>query len=193
MKYGVRRVTMDEIARGLAVSKKTLYQYFKDKDEIVSVVTNFLIELDKSEFIGIKEESSNAIEELFLVSKCIREKIGDMNPSLLFDLQKFHPKAWGYYVDYKDVMLGMIADSIRQGKSEGYFRESLDPDTIARMRLEMVQMVFDDRIFPKNKFDFKEVQLQLFDHFVEGIVTDKGRQLMHEYLEKNEELTKTNP
>lgn len=193
MKYGVRRVTMDEIARGLAVSKKTLYQYFKDKDEIVSVVTNFLIELDKTEFIGIRKESSNAIEELFMVSKCIREKIGDMNPSLLFDLQKFHPKAWGYYVDYKDVMLDMIAESIRQGKSEGYFRENLDPDTIARMRLEMVQMVFDDRIFPKDKFDFKEVQLQLFDHFVEGIITSKGRQLMHEYLEKNEELTKTNP
>jgi len=193
MKYGVRRVTMDEIAKELVVSKKTLYQYFKDKDEIVSVATNFMIEMDKNEFIGIKEESSNSIEELFLVSKCIREKIGEMNPSLLFDLQKFHPEAWGFYVNYKEIMLDYIADSIRQGIAEGYFRTNLDPDTIARMRLEMVQMVFDDSIFPKNRFDFKEVQLQLFDFFVEGIITDKGRDLMYEYLEKNKELTKTNP
>ena len=184
---------MDEIARELAVSKKTIYQDFKDKDEIVTVVTEYLIELDKCEFIAIREQSSNAIEEMFMVSKCIREKIGEMNPSLLFDLQKFYPKGWSIYVEYKGVMLDMIASSIRQGIREGYFRENLDPETLARMRMETVQMVFDDHIFPKNKFDFKKVQVQLFDHFVEGIVTDKGRQLMHKYLHDTKELTKTNP
>ena len=180
MRYGIRSVTMDEIARELAVSKKTLYQYFKDKDEIVNSATSYLIDCDKHEFFEIHDKASNSIVELQMISHLIREKIGDMNPSLLFDLQKYHSSSWELYKAYKGEMLGFIEDSLRQGIREGYFRENIDPATIARLRMEMVQIAFDENIFPKSKFDFREVQIQFFEHFVEGIITEKGRKLLQE-------------
>ena len=188
---GIVSVTMDDISKTLAISKKTLYQYFRDKDDIVTVTTNFLIEIDKSEFFSIRNNSVNAIDELFQVSHCIRDKIGNMNPGLLFDLQKYHHEAWKLYVSYKeDVMLDFVAESIKQGIIEGYFRKELDPDIIARWRLEQVQMAFDNHIFPKDKFDFKDVQLHLFDHFVQGIITDKGRKLLNKYLSNSVQKVK---
>ena len=191
MRYGIRSVTMDEIAREMAVSKKTLYQYFKDKDDVVRSATSFLIDCDKNEFFEIHEKSSNSIEELQMISQLIRQKIGDMNPSLLFDLQKYHPESWELYVAYKREMLGYIEENLRQGITEGYFRDNLDPRTIARMRMEMVQIAFDENVFPKTKFDFREVQIQFFDHFVEGIITEKGRKLFREYLNNDTHINTT--
>ena len=70
--YGVKSVTMDEIARELGISKKTIYQYFKDKDELVCDTTRYLLECDRQEFESIQDKADNSIEELFLISKCLR-------------------------------------------------------------------------------------------------------------------------
>ena len=68
--YGIKSVTMDEIARELGISKKTIYQFFKDKDEVVQEATKYLLECDYREYETIHQQASNSIEELFLISKC---------------------------------------------------------------------------------------------------------------------------
>lgn len=73
--------------------------------------------------------------------------------------------------------------NLERGIEEGYFREEIDPEFLARLRVEQVQLVFDDRIFPTDQFNLKETQMKLFDHFVHGIVTEKGRKLYKKYLE----------
>ena len=91
LRYGIRSVSMDDIANNLAISKKTLYQYFKDKDDIVTKATKAIIDADRKSFVEIREGAENAIDELSKVSKCLRRMIDEMNPSLLFDLQNiFH-------------------------------------------------------------------------------------------------------
>src|SRR3954467_98173 len=94
MKYGVRSISMDDIARHLSVSKKTLYQHFADKEDIVTMACKAHLERSTKEFEEVKSEAKNAIEELATLSLCLRKNMEDMNPSLLFDLQKYHPKAW---------------------------------------------------------------------------------------------------
>ncbi len=101
-KYGIRSISMDDIARHLSVSKKTLYQHFADKDELVTMAVQTHMEEQKKVYDDITNESENAIEELYKISGCLRQHTEDSNPSLLFDIQKFHPKAWNVWVDYKN-------------------------------------------------------------------------------------------
>ena len=185
-KYGVRSVTMDDIARELSVSKKTIYQHCKDKDEIVFLATQAHLEQERQEFNDIYERASNAIEELAMISQCMRKNIIDLNPSLLYDLNKYHRKAWEGYLEFKDDFVkNHIKRNLERGVKEKYYRKDIDSDILAICRMEQIQMAFDDKIFPKQDYDFKQIHIQLFDLFVHGIVTEKGEQLYHEYLKKH--------
>ena len=184
MKYGVRSISMDDIARHLSVSKKTLYQHFADKEDIVTMTcTAHIVEMAK-EVEEIQKTAKNAIDELAKLSVCLRESSEEMNPSLLFDLQKYHPKAWSVWLDHKNKFIReSVIRNLNQGIEEGYFRPEIDKEVIAIIRLEMVQLPFDDRIFPPSQFKLTEVQMQIFDHFVYGITTEKGRKLYQKYKE----------
>ena len=184
MKYGIRSVSMDDIARHLSVSKKTLYQHFADKDELVTEMSQTHMQRETIEYAAITKDSENSIDELNKISVRIKCDMEDMNPSLLFDLQKFHPRAWSLWLKHKtDFIMSSIVRNLNQGISEGYFRSEINPEIIAISRLVLIESAFDDRIFPKVKFNLVEVQSQFFDHFVYGLCTDKGRKLYQKYKE----------
>lgn len=180
--FGVRSVSMDDVARELSMSKKTLYQYFTNKDELISEVARVHMIAEKEEFTGIAKNTQNAIEELFNISLCMRDHMEKMNPSLMYDLQKYHATAWQHFVQYKNEFIrGTVIENIKRGKEEGYYRSEVDEEILSILRVETIQMVFDERFFPKARFHFPTVQMQVFDHFVHGLLTEKGTQLYKQY------------
>ncbi len=184
MKYGIRSVSMDDIARHLSVSKKTLYQHFADKDELVTTMSQEHMKREVIEYEAIAKDSENSIDELNKISIQIRCDMQDMNPSLLYDLQKFHPKAWTLWLNHKNnFIMRSIVRNLNQGIKEGYFRADINPEVLAISRLVLIEAAFDDQHFPKEKFNLVEVQSQFFDHFVYGLCTDKGRKLYQRYKE----------
>ncbi|HNE30690.1 MAG TPA: helix-turn-helix domain-containing protein, partial [Saprospiraceae bacterium] len=94
MKYGIRSVSMDDIARQLGISKKTLYQHFADKDDMIQQVSLSHLSRNQQEMEDMRRQAVNAIDELALISVALRKGMEELNPSLLFDLKKYHPKAW---------------------------------------------------------------------------------------------------
>jgi AcrR family transcriptional regulator len=186
MKYGVRSISMDDIARHLSVSKKTLYQHFTDKEEIVTLVSQTHLDRTTDQMNELREEAENAIDELAKISVCIKQNMEDMNPSLLFDLQKYHPRAWGVWMEHKNnYIYQSVVRNLKQGIEDGHFRAEIKTEIIAAMRLLMIEVVFDERVFPKDKFNFIDVQSEVFDHFVFGICTDKGRKLYQKYKQNH--------
>ncbi len=182
MKFGVRSVSMDDIARHLSVSKKTLYQHFADKDELVTMMAQRHMKQDKETFEAISKQSKNAIDELVKISELMKRDLQDMNSSLLFDLQKFHTKAWNVWLDYRDnYVRKSVVRNLKQGIEEGYFRPEINPEILATLRIEGLELGFDVRKFPHGKFNLTEVQLQVFDHFIYGLLTDKGKKLYEKY------------
>ncbi len=182
MKYGVRSISMDDLARHLSVSKKTLYQYFADKDELVTMMAKNFLEEDKRQYQNITAISKNAIDELSRISVLMKQTLEEMNPSLLFDLQKFHPKAWTLWQDFKEKFIQQsMVRNLKQGIEEGYFRSEINPGIIAVARLVMIESSFNDQVFPKERFNFLEVNWQVFDFFVHGMCTDKGKKLYQKY------------
>ena len=184
MQYGIRSVTMDDVARQSSMSKKTIYQYFDNKDALVLAVAVAHFEQERAEFLELEREAVDAVHELILVSQCLRKHVFKMNPSLLFDLQKYHGSSWDEYLKFKhETIRGHIVRNIERGKSEGVFREELDAEILSIFRVEQVQLVFNPSIFPSDKFDFRMVQLQFLDHFINGLLTDEGRKRYKEYGE----------
>lgn len=174
---------MDDIARHLSISKKTIYQYYKDKDEIVSLSLKKHLEYEKQEYDQIFNNTHNAIEELVNVSKCMRQDFKDMKPSLIFDMQKYHPNAWKVWLSFKNEYIkNQVMENLKRGMAEGYFREDLNPDILARLRVELVQLAFDEDVFPGDQYNLRDLQLQFFNHFVHGIVTEKGRKLYQKHI-----------
>lgn len=182
LKYSVRSVSMDDIARHLSVSKKTIYQYFADKDEIVTMVAAYHMEKDKLIFENFRAKAKNAVDELVRISLCLKNDLQKLNPSLLYDLQKYHIKAWNVWIDYKqNHVRESIIRNLKQGIEEGYFRANINVDILGNARLELIQLTFDDRVFPPSKYNLAEVNQQIFEQFIYGILTDKGRKVYEKY------------
>jgi len=173
---------MDDVARHLSMSKKTLYHYFADKDEIVTMVAAFHMERDKEQFESFHLSAKNAIDELIKISSCLRKDFQKMNPNLLFDMQKYHATAWSAWLMHKKGYIKQsIIRNLNQGIEEGFFRAEINTEVLAIVRLETVQATFEGNVFPSEKYDLGEVNMQLFEHFVQGILTDKGRKVYEKY------------
>lgn len=185
-KYGIRSISMDEIAREMNMSKKTLYQYFEDKDDIVNQTTAQHISREKLEFDEVFDDSEDAIDELLKITVCFRKNLTGLNPSLLFDLQKYHPKSWAQWLEFKfDFIKNSVVRNIERGKEEGYFRSNLDAEILATLRVEQVEMSFDEKIFSPKKFNFSVVQMMLLDHFIHGLLTPKGQEIYDDLIKTN--------
>src|SRR5579859_1168025 len=141
MRYGIRSISMDDIARHLAVSKKTLYQHFADKDELVTVVTAGHMAASKKMYEDIRKQSENSIDELHRIGMHVRRHLEEQNPSVLFDIQKFHPRAWSVWVEYKNnYIYSSVVRNIKQGIKDGLIRPEINPEIFAQFRLATIQV-----------------------------------------------------
>ena len=186
-RFGVKSITMDDIASKLTMSKKTIYQYFKDKDSLViEYVKNFLQE-QENEINEINKKSSNVIEEMVLCSDYLKKVVANINPTVLFDLRKYHPTAYGIFVKHKeDFTIGYLRDTLRKGIKDGFFRKDINVEILAKMRIEQIEQGYNPDFFPVDKFNPAEVQLQIFEHFMYGICTLKGHETIYKYRPINE-------
>jgi AcrR family transcriptional regulator len=191
-KYGVRSISMDDIARHLSVSKKTLYQHFTDKEDIVTLVFEAVLSESRKEFEAIHHTAENAIDELAKLSVCLKKNVDEINPSLLFDLQKYYPKAWAVWLEFKRMCIyDSIKRNLDQGIAEGFYRPEINTEIISIVRMALIETAFDDKTFSHDKFRMTEVQMQIFEHFVFGILTEKGRKQYLRCKEKNTPETVT--
>lgn len=184
-KYGVRSVTLDEMARELGISKKTIYQHFIDKNQVVHEVISFFLKKDKEYSEAIYKSAKDPIHEVIETTACIRENVANVNASLFHDIQKYHPKAWNLYLEQKRFYFQIILRNLHEGIEQGYYRKEINPEIMAWMRLASIELAFNSDLFTKENFDFMEIQTQAIDHFIRGIVTEKGKQLYTEYLNLN--------
>jgi hypothetical protein len=188
VQFGIRRVTMDDVARHLGMSKKTIYEVFKDKDELVQSLLETDLNMNHTCMEGICEESANAVEECIKLMKFVTGMFSRINPWLFFDLQKYHPLTWAFYQKFKEErMKGQIVTNLERGIKEGLYRSDLNVQVLAIMRMSEVEMGLNPLVFPPDKFDLTKVQVGMLDHFLHGITTLKGHKLLNKYQQIQEE------
>ncbi|MFQ3575365.1 MAG: TetR/AcrR family transcriptional regulator [Cytophagales bacterium] len=188
LRYGIKSVNMDDIARHLAVSKKTIYQFISDKNQIIEKFVSYYLGDKTCKVCDIVEKSSNVLEELYHTSIMMKEMINSINPTMLYDLKKYHPKAWDMYQSHRRTVLEkQIVDSLERGKNEGFFRKDINSRILARLRVEMIDLAFNPDVFDSKEFNITDVHMQFFDNFIYGLLTVKGHKIFNDFKQIIEE------
>lgn len=187
MRFGIRSVSMDEVANHLGMSKKTIYQFYTDKDALVADAIEMEICSHEAECLLQKKESENAVQEVFLAMDMVLDMLSTMNPTLVFDLEKYHPEAFKKYTDYKNKFLyAVVRDNLQWGIRDGLYRPDINTDIITRFRLASMFMIFNPNLFASGKHSLSQVVSEITDNFLYGLVTARGLRLVHKYKQQRQ-------
>lgn len=184
MQRGIRAVSMDDIAARLGMSKKTLYQFFSEKDELVDAVVSMHLSRMQGEAKQWREQAQDAVHEMFITMEQIQLHLSNMNPILLHDMQKFYPRAYQRFREHKEVFLfQLIRANMQWGVTEGFYRPDLEIDVLCRYRLASMMIAFNTELFPPQQFNLGKLSQDLLQHFVFGLATEKGHKRLMNYYE----------
>lgn len=182
IRYGIKSVTMDDVARHLGISKKTLYTYVKDKNELVKLVVESQIKEHSCQDKEMKSLNLSALEEMLSVFKKVSVLLQNINPSYQYDLGKYYPQLREKFMAFKkEQLFNNIKGNLVKGKKEGIYRQELNENIIARMNTDRNIAMFaegDDQQVWFTKETFKEV----FFYHMHAIINENGR---NELKQKN--------
>lgn len=185
MQYGIRSVSMDDIAGALGMSKKTIYQYFTDKDELVEAIIQDVIKDNRDNCLKDRDKAKDAIHEVYLAIEMMQEMFADMNPSIINDMEKFHPKAYAIFHEHKyNFLHKVLKDNITRGMQEEIYRQDIDQEVLIKARLECMLLPFNQQVFPKSKYRLIDVEVALTEHFLFGLASLKGHKLILKYQQE---------
>ncbi len=188
MQYGIRSVSMDDIANALGMSKKTIYQYYADKDELVVAIVEDELKKTQCDCDACRMNAKDAVEEVVLTMNQIHDQFQNMNPVILYDMEKFHPNAFQKFLKHKNEFLfRVIKQNIERGVIEELYRPELNVDVLSKYRLESMLLAFNIYVFPPGKYKLVDVTEIIMENFIYGLATIKGYKLIVKY---RNELTK---
>ncbi len=193
-KYGIKSVTMDDVARELGMSKKTLYEYFSDKNDLVGQFLDFHIqkirvvfEVEKVD----KDDKGNAIDHLLFISKIMMNFLKDLNPSVHYDLQKYYPEIFKSLFEYKrNNMLDSVKQNVLRGMKEGLYRKDLNPEIIAHIYVSRVEASMDADFLRNKDITHSELFTEMITYHIRGISSKKGIEYFEKQICLNNYLTK---
>lgn len=176
MKFGVKSVTMDDLARELSISKKTIYNYFNDKNDLVTSIIEMKVQIDAAVCTNTAAKSENAIDELIQISEVVTKQFNNFNPIVFLDLKKFHKDAWQVIETHKmTFVLNMITKNIERGIQEKIYRANLNPSITAKLYVASSDAAMNPEIFRWPEFKFQDVFLEMIRLQINGMANDKGR------------------
>jgi len=164
------------------MSKKTVYQSFSDKDELVASIMDNNIRMSVEGCNQSQKQSENAIHEVFLSLDWVHEMFDGVNPALLFDLRKYHSAIFQKLEEHKKQFLFQIFKlNIEKGIEEGLYRPEIKVDILVPLRIHTMTLVFETDLFPTQKYTLYEIDYEINMHELYGIATSKGVEMIEHY------------
>ncbi|HBC77482.1 MAG TPA: hypothetical protein DEO60_15840 [Bacteroidales bacterium] len=183
--YGIRAVTMDMLASQLGISKRTIYEVFSDKDELLKGVLAWMLERQRDLMGRILGESDNVIEAIFKMLDMMMDHFHKMSPAFQMDMKRLHREMWKDPVESFDLpYFSNNADILKRGIEEGVFRGDIDVEITNKCLLEVARVTNDRNVFPPDYFENKDVVRSFYINYLRGISTQKGLDLINFYEKK---------
>jgi AcrR family transcriptional regulator len=187
MQYGIRSITMDEIAAQLGISKKTIYQFFTDKDAMVEAVVNEEMKRNEDDCRTFSDSAEDAVHENFLAMDSIQEMMKAMNPQIMYDLEKHHPAAFKRLKQFKyQYLYTLIKANLERGLMEDVYRKNMNLDLVIRHRIESSFMPFNQEAFPSGRYPMNQTCRELVILYLHSISNEKGKKLIDKYLNERQ-------
>ncbi len=181
--YGIRNVTMDDIAICLGMSKRTVYEIFKDKGELVETCINKLTKKEDKKVVEVISGSSNVIEAIFVFMRDGIKAMKAINPVFFKDLEKLYSQLWKRLEqESKKKRYNLISKLLIKGVNEGLFRNDLNIEIVSILFYQQMNLLSDETVFPKDKYDHPEVFQNMVFNFARGISTSKGIRVIDEIM-----------
>lgn len=187
LRYGIKSVTMDDIARELGISKKTLYQYVSDKTQLVEKIVELELESRECHLQEISDNRYNAIEELLEVNKYLVIMLKEFSPSAGYDLKKYYPELFARVNESRRKnMIDSVSKNIKKGKEEGIYRNDFDESIIIRLCVARFETFLTSELFSRDEITSPHFIKELFIYHIRGIANEKGIKLLEKKQEEIE-------
>ena len=184
--YGFKSVTMDDIANELGISKKTIYQHFCNKHDLVEASTTSVFESISCGIDGIREMDKNSIEEIFIIRGFLMQHLNNESASPFYQLQKFFPKIFSCLRTKQfEKMNGCMIENLKKGIENGLYRDNINIDFVSRIYFTGLTGIKDEDIFPGSIFKITDLTKQFLEYHLRGIVTAKGQEILEKLLESD--------
>jgi TetR/AcrR family transcriptional regulator, cholesterol catabolism regulator len=175
LRYGVKNLTMDEIAKQLGMSKKTIYQYVTNKSDLVQKVMQAHLDKEDSFIKEVQRTSQNALEENLRMITFMSEELQGFNAVIFFDLQKYYPESYALFNEHREkVALRNILNNLKSGIKEGLYRKDINTEIVSRIFVSALDILIDQQRFPSKKYHFYNLYKEFINYHLGGILTPKG-------------------
>lgn len=188
-RYGIRSITMDDIARELGISKKTLYHYFEDKNDLIKRVIDFDIMQSRKFLEEVHRSGLDAIEEIFLVNDRIHQIRSRYNPTFYYDLKRYYPDTYLSWLNEKrQNMFNLIIGNLQKGKREGSYRKEINEHTIGKLYMARMEMLESNGIIDEPQALSAEFLQEIFTYHLHGICNEEGLKTLAELKERSDNI-----
>jgi len=178
LKHGIRSVTMDEIARELGMSKKTLYQYFENKAALLEQVVNSHLANEHKQLEHIRQNSVDAIDEMLAINQHVMSMLRELNPQVFTDLQKYYPVLWeDFNRRNEDEIYNTVYNNLLRGMEEGVYQQDLNPEIIARLYVFRSDFMMEQKVVPCTGANIEEVIRHVLVYHMRGVMNDRGKEV----------------
>ena len=185
-RHGFKSVTMDDIARELGMSKKTLYQVVANKQELIDAVLDADMANDDAQVARACAESADAVDEMLRIARYFTEQMRETSPAALYDLQKYYRPSWERLdAHHNDERIAHVRANLRRGQEEGLYRDDLHRELVAHLFVAAPQAFLDVDRFPLRQQDWDVILGQFMAYHLNGVVNDRGRALLQDYLTRD--------
>lgn len=175
MQYGLRGVTMEDLAREMGISKKTLYVHFTDKNSLVEAVVEAFLYKHQTAAESIFQKYSNPIDQLWGIAGAIESQLQQIKPSIFLELRKYFPNAYKLVENYQQQSIRKhVSANLSTGVQGGWYRASLNQEILARIFIQLMPMKMDPLIFQPDRFDFTTLHREMLLYHLYGICSSKG-------------------
>lgn len=187
MRLGIKSISMDDIAREMGVSKKTIYSVVDTKQALVRMV----IEDDACKDIEVLTANHlaarDAIDEFLRNSRYFIRQMRQISPATMRDLQKYYPNVWKEQVEaHHEEFRHSVAANLERGMEEGLYRDDLDSDIIARLYVGSMMSIVDRTIFPATERPLIDIISEHARYHFHGITNQFGRERLEKYLREED-------
>jgi AcrR family transcriptional regulator len=175
LKLGFKSVTMDDISNELGMSKKTIYQFFADKSNLVKETVSRHIQMEKHACSGMLTQQDNPIDFMLALTENFGDLKKQINPGVLFDLKKYFKESWDVLNEFRvNFIFEQIIQNLRKGKELGYYHQNLNEVLIARFYIHLVDFMINPENYAGHNLDFRKVHTEMILYHLRAICTDKG-------------------
>jgi len=174
---------MDQIASHLGISKRTLYENFREKNELLKEGIEHFRGIMLAEAMETINKSDNVIQSLYHIGKHGEEMRKRVNPLFFEDIRKYHPDIHSKISDRsRNKEYSIMLTLIRKGINDGVFKKGLNPEIVNEFWHEVMNIFMNEEIFPRNQYSQEDLFKNIIMPYFLGIATPKGQALIEQYF-----------